>query len=152
MKLEQSNGNITTAPLFYMPTIEGIALKNQKTTIEHTFRWSSNLFSVIMHFNKSHIGDKISAFMNKDTIVGTTTSNETSATIIPVSTTVIAKARKGYEVEINGIFSLILDIGEKDITVSEPTTTTSGDLVKISYYMLKDHMITSITFGRVHYW
>lgn len=127
-------------------TYEFSAAPNAVTDYTFQIPIDVNLFSVVLSTYSGNVGDSVTAYINKNTVIGAVVQTATDVTVVNVSQTVSENAEIGLYVNFNGgndVMVVAVDAIASTVTLESPVTVTVADVVRITYFLVMDKPIVS---------
>lgn len=137
--LSQTNEDVQTQGTFFLHTITITVGPKETKTIPMNFGLDVNMFAVRFHITQAFIGDRWSAHIDKDTVIGTVSATATDTSVISMNSVSVSYIKPGYFISIaGGEYIRVLSKTTDTLTLTSNVTAAIGDVVMLTYFMVKD--------------
>jgi hypothetical protein len=137
-----------TSQSFYVITNNYLIPAATSVEVSIPILFDCDMYNVQMMTDMTHNkGDTFDAYMNKNTLVGGVIAPCTNDSILKVSSTVVATIKAGYYIRIGvqeQYYQVIANDGVDSITVDGIMSANPGDLVYLTYFMMKDKQMGNL--------
>jgi hypothetical protein len=140
--IKQTNDDANLQDSYHLHTLTFEVDKLSTVTAPLEFDIDVNMFLVMIHTRREHIGDCWSSHINKDTLIGVVDEDVVDGTEIKINSASIPYIKLGYYVSFDGVtHTKIIGKGAASFTVKNPVSVIAGAPVLLTYYLVYNKKI-----------